>query len=353
ILALTIYIFDRLGALPPHTTLSDPLLPAVLAVTSFGTVIYGLRSTKMLTAVREIRLGKLAAIEMTAQTISIASTILLSLVYPSVWPLVFGAILSSLLTAGLSHIWISRFPDRFGWDHSAIREFYISGRWILASSGIQALATNADRFILAALASPTFLGLYSLAINFVLLVEVACGKLMSDVAYPALCEAARDKNSQFKHALRRIRFQIDSCYLLASGAFFASGQAIIDLLYDPRYAAAGQTLQVLALGLFFHRYLMFPFAYMALGQPQLMAVVNAVRLAGLIAMASTGWWIAELNGVVYGIALSTIPPAVAILWINRRFGLNDLKIELAVLPMWVMGYLLGLVAATTVRSLSG
>lgn len=353
ILSLVIYVVDQVGVLPPHTTLSDPLLPAVLAVTSFSTVLYGFRSTKMLTALRQIRLEKLAAIEITAHTSSIAFTIVLSHSYPSVWPLVFGAMLSSLITVVLSHVWISRFPDRLGWDRAAIREFYISGRWILASSGIQAFVVNADRFILAALASPTFLGLYSLAINFVLLVEIACGKLMSDVAYPALCEVAREKNGQFARILRRTRFQIDSFCLLASGGFFASGQAIIDSLYDPRYACAGPTLQVLALGLFFYRYLLFPFAYMALGQPQLMGVVNAVRLVGLIAITWTAWWFAGLDGVIYGIALSTLPAAAAILWINRRFALNDLKFELAVLPMWGIGYLLGSTAAMAKRFIFG
>ena len=353
VLCLAIYLGNTAGLFAPGTTLSDPQLPLVLAVASFSGVIYGFRSTKLLTAIREVRLGKVAAIDIIAQTLSVIFIIVLAVDYPSIWPLVFGGWVASLITTVLSHVWIERFPDQIGWDRETIKEFYTSGRWLLASSSIQALAINGDRFFLSALASPAFLGIYSLALSFILLVEVAGGKLITDVSYPSLCETARERRELFKRELERAKLQIDCGYLFASGAFYAAGSAIIWLLYDPRYHEAGRILQILSIGLFFHRYTLLPFAYMALGQPQLMAVVNAVRLVSLLCMASIGWWLLGLDGLLYGIALGMLPPALAILWLNQRFGLNNFKLELLVLPIWFVGYAAGWGGSAVIGFIAG
>jgi len=354
-LAISVGLFaaDQLGLLSPGSTWGAPDLPMVLAALTLTTVIHGFRSTKLMTAVRRMQLGKPSVIEVVSQISGLAVMIGYGLAYATIWALVVGAVASALVTVILSHTWLKGPTNRFCWDRSAISELYITGRWMMLSSIIQAFSTNIDRFLLAGVVSPVFLGLYSLALNLVLLVEILGGKLITDVAFPSLCEAAREDREGFSTHVFKARLPIDLGYLIASGLMFAAATSLVDLLYDDRYLEAGSILQILSLSLFFARYGIYPFAYLALGEAHLLAAVNFIRIIFSVILILGCYFAFGSYGAIFAIAMSGLSVMLSVFWLNRRFGLNNFAYELVVLPAWVVGYGLGLIAAKFIGYLLG
>ena len=143
----------------------------------------------------------------------------------------------------------------------------------------------------------------------------------------------------------------DTALLFAAGFLFASGQALVDLLYDPRYTGAGEALRILSFTMVASRYAVFNQVYMALGIPKYQAVANAFGLGFLIVMLPLGYHFFGLPGAIAAIALKGIAPVPVMFYINAKHGLNNFRLEAALLAVWPVGYAAGLVAAWLLHQL--
>jgi O-antigen/teichoic acid export membrane protein len=70
----------------------DPMLVPLVIVTGLTAVISGLNSTKLLTAFREISVGRVTLIELGSQILTVAFTVAFASVHSSVWALVNAAL---------------------------------------------------------------------------------------------------------------------------------------------------------------------------------------------------------------------------------------------------------------------
>jgi O-antigen/teichoic acid export membrane protein len=138
-----------------------------------------------------------------------------------------------------------------------------------------------------------------------------------------------------------MRLPADLGLLFVAGGLFAAGEWLIDLLYDPRYAGAGEMLQVLALSLFVARYALAQQVYLALGMPRYLAVIQGVRMVSLFALVPALLYLGGLDAAIWAIALHGLATLPFIFRFNSRLGLNDLGLELKVLGALPAGYLCG------------
>lgn len=341
------------GLMLPGSAWAAPELPVVLAIASVSALIAGFQSTNLISANRHLNLQRVVLIELIAQVVSLAVMIILSVFYQSIWPLVVGWIVSTVVTTFLSHYWLDGIANSFAWDRASLTELYNFGGWVLVSSILFVAATNMDRLLLAALVSPATIGLYSIALNLVLIVDGIGSRILGNVALPALSEIARTDPARFRQSIQRMRRPLDALLLAASGVLFAMGQSLVDLFYDSRYREAGAILQILSLSLIFIRYNLFTTVYLALGEPKWTAVVNLAKLAALVILVSLLYVTYGFHGAVYGVALhgALILPLIYVL--NERHRLNDLKFEVTILVMWGVGYALGCIGVLIIRRLLG
>lgn len=351
--AIGLAIAGHLGYLPKGSAWAEPQLPLVLAATSFGSIIVGLQSTNYVTASRNLQLKRLIVIDGAAQVAGLIVMIVAGALTRSIWALVGTALVSSLLQTVLSHTSLPGISNRFGWNERARREIYKFGIWILASSITFVLASNVDRILLGGLVSGTTLGIYSIALNLVMIVDNAASRLYEHVVLPALSRIAREEPQDFRRSLHRLRLPFDLGYLAAAGCIFATGPTLINILYDPRYESAGTMLQILSLSLVFSRFGILPIAYVALGRPQLQAITNAVKLVSAVLLMLVLYHFFGFNGALYGVALHSAAALPLYYWFNRSRGLNDLAFELIVLPAWPLGYLAGEAFVQIVRVIAG
>jgi O-antigen/teichoic acid export membrane protein len=328
--------------LPSQSVYADPQIPAYLVVASFSAVLLGLQSMKATTAGRNLQMERLFVIEIVAQFASLIFVILLGWVTRSLWSYIFGMLLSAAITALLTHCMLNGSSDRLGWDRLATRELFRFGRWTFLSSMLSAFAANGDRLLLGGWLNAQMLGFYSVAYNLASVPDGLVGRVFGGVSFPALSEAARQQPHRVPEIYFRMRWLTDAALLFIAGFLFSAGSAIVHLLYDPRYAAAGWMLEYLSFGLLFARYGISQSAYLALGRPEYVTILSVTKLISLFSFATVLFYAFGVQGAVLGIAFHMLPTTLCTFYLNRKHGLNSLRLELGVLFTWVIGWLIGI-----------
>jgi O-antigen/teichoic acid export membrane protein len=333
-----LYLANKYGLIPAGSTYATPVLPAVLLACSFVAVIQSFRSTKMFTANRHFSLARLTQIELISQLIGMAVTVGGAWMTRSVWAVVAGMVISTLATVLLSQYWLPGPRNRFHWDKGALHELMEFGRWVFISSAVSVLAMNGDRILLGGFVGAETLGLYSIAVLIAGAIEGALSKLMSVVSFPALSEIVRTAPQRLPSVLTRLRLYSDSVLLFVAGLLFATGQLLIDLLYDHRYAAAGQMLRILSFTMVASRYSMLNQAYLAMGYSKYLAWINVVSLAALFIAVPLAYRWFGFAGAIAVIATKNLATVPLIFRFNAKHQLNNFKLEAGVLLVWPLGY---------------
>ena len=342
LVSVALYIANHGGLIPPGLAYSAPELPLVIAVNSLSAVITGFQSTKVAAAHRDLDQKRLIQMEFAGQVLGTAVMIALGLATHSIWALVAGALTVAFTVTVLSHRWLSGLPNRFRWEKRAARELVHFGRWIFISSAIGVFVFQGDRLLLGGLIEADDMGMYVIAGLFVGVFEVGITRLFATVGLPALSEIARNEPSRLREIYYHMRVPGDLLLLFIAGLLSASGQLVIDLLYDPRYSAAGGMLQVLALRLVVVRYAAAEQVQLALGLSRNVMIVNVVNFVSLFTLIPLLFHFAGPPGAIWGIALYSVATLPFIYHFSGRSGLNNFRLEWLVLPAFPVGYVLGL-----------
>lgn len=341
LLSIALHFANLAGMLPAKSAYASPVLPLIIAVSSLSAIIFGFQSTQMAVADRSFDQKRLAQIELISQLAGLVVMIVFGVAAHSIWALVAGGLLASLTATALSHTWMSGHPNRFRLEKSALRELTQFGKWVFVSSAVGVLALNGDRLLLGGWVDAYVLGLYAIAVLIVRAIENALQKLFATVSLPALSEIARNDPSRLREVYYKLRVPGDLLLLFVTGLLFAAGQMLIDLLYDPRYSAAGGMLQILALSLFVVRYGVALQIYLALGTPRYLAIINVVRFISLYTLVPALYYLAGTQAVIWGVALHALATVPFVYGFNARLGLIDIRRELMVLVALPVGFLCG------------
>lgn len=341
VLALALSVAGAWHVLPAGSVYAAGELPALIFVMMLTPLILGFQSMKAITANRDLNLKHIVAIEVLSQAFYLVLTVALGWATRSVWSYVLSGIAASTFTVLLGHFWLKGPRDRFGWDSEALREIRQFGKWVFISSALSSAAMNGDRLLLAGWVSSSVLGYYSIANNLSYIGEAIANRLFGSVVLPTLSQVRRDQPERLPRLYFRLRWTVDAVLVTAAGFLFATGPWIIALLYDPRYASAGWMLQWLSFALLFVRYQLAQSAYLALGRPNYITVLNVAKLVSLFGLVPLLFYAFGIPGAIIGIAVHMLPASLCTFYFNHRHGLNNLRIELAALVLWPLGWLAG------------
>jgi O-antigen/teichoic acid export membrane protein len=337
-----IFLFDYKHLWPAGSVYAEPVLPYVIAALSFSAAISGFNSTKLATASRDLALRHVTLIDLLSQVIGIVIMVVWAWFERSIWALVVGALISSIVRMVLSHVVLPGLANRLHWDSHAFHEIFHFGKWVFLTSILGFLVMNGDRLILGGLTNASTLGLYAIAFFMVNSIQQIFTKIFGSVAFPALSEVVRERPDRLKQTYYKFRTPIDVSTLLATGFLFSAGHLLIRLLYDERYLPAGHMLEILSIALFEVRYNLLGQCFIALGKPKLLAPIISIRLIALYALMPLLFKWYGLDGAIWiagGSALFGLP---LIIYLKIRHGLFDFVKELRVLPVLLVGYMFGL-----------
>lgn len=337
-----IVLLARVGVFMPDSVYAHPDMPVVLALMGATAIVLGFKSPNMLLLDRNLDLRKIGLIELATQFVTTVASIVLAYYWRNVYSMIAGIIVGSFATVILSIVWVEGPRYQFLWDRKIAGELIRFGRWILLSTLAFVLAQNADRLLLGNWISAAELGLYAVALNLLTSVEQLMSRPFTAVALPAFSEVVRRNDGSMRAIYFRTRLPLDLAAVTAAGLLFATGQFLVDVLYDPRYQAAGRTLQILSFGLIFTRYNIAVAVHNAMMEPQVQSWTNLTKLISIVVLIPIGQAIAGFEGAIFAIALHMAPAMLLTWWHNRRHGLVDVPFELKTLLCWPVGYAVGL-----------
>ena len=347
LMALGLYGAGQSGWLTAGSVYASPQLPLLLAMGTLHAVIIGFETTKRFTADRRIDQKRVVLIELGAMFISIAVAIILAWFMRSVWAIVAGGLVAALCLVIAGHAWLHGHSNRFAWHRGFASQIFNFGKWILASSLLYVLAVNGDKLLLGVWVTPAVLGCYAIGQNLAQILELAVGRLFSQVASPAFADVMRNSPQRMREVYLRMRLPFDLVFISAAGFLFAIGPWLVGLMYDPRYAEAGTILQILSFTLIVARYGVSTGAYLALQAPHAQAAMNLVRVVAFFALVPLAYQVYGVHGAYWAIALSPAAMAPVVWWFDRRYGLLSWRHEVLTLAVWPLGWGLGFAFVST------
>jgi len=342
LLAVAAWVAQQADLWPAASTYAAPELPLVLAVTGLQAIIWGFQSTKIDVAVRTFQQKRVVLIDLASQVIGLVVMLVIGWFTRSIWSLVAAGVVAALAGTVLGHTALHGPGNRLQWDRSALTELVNFGRWILLSSIVGVLAMYGDRIWFGASMTVTELGVYSIAVLILGSIQTGLMKLFGAVALPAFSEATRDGD---KHRLRtlydRFKLLVDLVMLFVCGLFLTGSPLLIGWMYDERYAEAGSMLAILSLSFLMLRYTLTHQIWIALGHTKYQAMDNIIRVVSLWLLLPLLLYIGGPRLAIWGVALHALPTLVLIVYVNRKLEILNIKRELMVLPMVLVGALCG------------
>ena len=234
-------------ALPAARLYNEPMLAQLLPVASLNALILGFVTTKMATANRHLMLGRLTAVELGTQAAGIVIMVILAIWWQSVWALVIGGILSTLLKVILLDKVLPGHRNRLQWERAALHDLFGFGKYIFLSTIAGFLIRQSDRAVLGAYISLAALGVYNVGYFLGTVPILLSRAAVNRIILPVYRMRPTTENVQNRaQVFQTRRFLIAGTMML--GVILAySGVPLVEFLYDDRYHLAGPVVVLFSL----------------------------------------------------------------------------------------------------------
>jgi len=309
---------------PVAAYFGEPDLRQYLPVSALTLVIAGFNPTKLFTANRHLRAGRVTAIELAVQAIGIVVAVALALAFRSVWALVISGVISSLAHLVLLRLFLPGAGNSLTWERRAAGELIHFGKWIFLATICGFAIGQADKVIIGGYLSTYDFGIYSIGFFLASFPLLLGHVVVHRVLIPIYRETPPRENRENFLALRRMRIPATAALFAMALALAFSGVWLVDLLYDPRYAVAGgivvlfavmQTPAIIALT--------YDQAALASGESRRYFVLAAVRAGMIIAGMLIGLGMGGLPGALVGHGAGHLAAYPFVVWLARTEGAWD------------------------------
>lgn len=320
------------AAAPVGWIYGDPRLRDVLFALALMPLLQGVQSLYPVLALAHRRLLPSTLLEIGGRVAGMIASIVIALFSPTVWSLVAGTLAGVAVTSIGGHFVAGYWP-RFTFDWQYIQKQWRFSRWIQTSSTLTFVGGQIDKALFPFLFGMTALGVYGIGAAFAAMPTQVTQRWSATVFYPLATQLLRGDQAARAQLIRVRTTMLLYCAVMTL-AVVAVSPAFFTLLYEPRYRAAAQFAQVLALGIFFDvgeaslRHLP-----LVEGTPQYEVWAVVVRLAAFGAaalgvLAFGGGAASYALAVVFGAAVSHL----FMLIVCARRGYLGVRTDLIITP---------------------
>jgi O-antigen/teichoic acid export membrane protein len=293
-------------AYPISLMYEQPILFPVLCVLGINAVIVGFQTTGFASADKNLTIGARTSIELAAQLMGVAVMIIWATFIPSIWALVGGSVVSSIFLVMLGHFVLSKHRHKLIIVREHLDEIIHFGKWIFLSSVVGFFANQLDKLILGKLLSMEMLGFYTIAYTLSQLPILISTQLGSRVMLPVYSKLQDLGQKEFRGYVFKIRTRLAGMLLPVALIFMAFGDQIVNCLYDDRYHSAGWMTEVLSIGVAIHLATYAGPFLLAMGKSKIFSIMVILKTIILVISMYAGWLYHAEEGLIYGIALSSL-----------------------------------------------
>ncbi|KPP85341.1 MAG: Membrane protein involved in the export of O-antigen and teichoic acid [Rhodobacteraceae bacterium HLUCCO07] len=301
-----------------------PELALMLPVSALTLILTGFLPTRMDSAQRHLRVGRLTVLDIANQVIGIGAAVLLAWWWQSVWALVVSGVLGSVAQLVLHHLFLPGGSNRFRWEPAAARELIGFGKWIFLSTVAGFALTQADKLLIGKYLALDLFGVYNIGFFLASFPLLMGGMLVRRILIPVYREwPPRESAANFAR-LRRMRLMVSGALFGLVAVLALGGVWIVDLLYDPRYAMAGAVVVVIAcmqvpqiIALTYDQ------AALAAGDSKRFFVLAGSKATAMVAALVIGLEWAGLFGALIGQGVAMVAVYPVVIWLSRSTGAWD------------------------------
>ncbi|MEO8296710.1 MAG: oligosaccharide flippase family protein [Burkholderiales bacterium] len=340
--AVVLLFANQLGLLPSDSVYANANLPWVVAALSVTSIIQGADPMRAWMAQRNLAITRLLALEILAQFVGSLATIAFGFLFRSVWALLLGTVVGSLVRFSLLYRYLPGDRERFGINADCKKLILANSHWIASSSIVGFFVLNGDRVVLGSLFNEHDFGLYTIALTLAGAFQTIVSKLLATVLYPALAEIHRDGRGRMPAALAKVQRTFDLTVVAAAVAVSCLGSLLISTLYDPRYREAGPVLSIIILGTIALRSQITEHLYFITNHSKFATLSRMAQLIAIFAFPVIGCQIWGNSGALWGLVASQFINLPFVLYFRYQQRLLTLASEAALLPSIAAGTAIGL-----------
>ncbi|MCB2017479.1 MAG: oligosaccharide flippase family protein [Hydrogenophaga sp.] len=309
----------------------------LIPLVSLTALMEGLRSPRILSAARHMRVGQTTRLEIAVTVVH--TTILLTLAWfmRSVYALAIAGVVSTALHATLTYWFLPGERARFTLEPTAVRSIFSFGKWIFLSTLLTFLAIQIDRLAFSALYPLVEVGVYSIAASLALMIPTLIGSLQSAVIFPwyaRMLEEGVGLADAFEKAKRPV--MVVSTFVVV--VLIVGAKSFFALAYDTRYAQAALYLPVLALSAWFNNLgSLYGSAFLVKGLSKWLAFASATKVVSFLVFL---WLLSLFEGsmlsATFVVLMSEVVTTVVSRYLGWKLGLKRLGIETTMFAMLVV-----------------
>ncbi|GAA6207061.1 lipopolysaccharide biosynthesis protein [Cognatishimia sp. WU-CL00825] len=311
-------------AWPAAQFFDAPELSQIMPVIGLTLIISGFNPTRLDTANRHLKFGRLTVIDLCSQVISLIIAVVAAWILGTVWALVISGVLAALIQLILLTVYLPGKRNRFQWEKPAARELINFGKWIFLSTVVGFFLSQGDKIILGKFLSLEILGIYNIGFFLASFPLLLGGTVTRRILIPIYRERPPNASIQNFKNLQKMRFLLSAALLSALAVLAISGSWLIETLYDPRYVLAGGILVLIASAQLPQLIVLsYDQAALAAGDSKRFFVLALARTVLMILGLMLGVTYFGLFGALIGQGLAMVLVYPVVVWLARHQGTWD------------------------------
>jgi O-antigen/teichoic acid export membrane protein len=332
---------DLYGAMSLPGVYGNPALPLVLISLAVVALIQGFASTNLHLAARQRDVGAITRIDLIGQIVSIFVMVGYATVSPTILALIWGNVAGAAVRCVLSHMLLPGGASRLRYKRAHVGEIWRFGRWIVLSSLMTFLASHGDRLILGGLIDAKTLGVVGIALFLVESVRGIFARLVANVAFPIISDAARANTEAIREKLARGQKLLDVAAPMTAGLLWALGPITVKTLYDARYESAGLYLSVVGISLYAQRYSLAAQLLMVQGRSRAYSMRSVLEALFVLFFVPVGFSLWGISGALAATVVARFLVAPYLVAYTRDWQILTFRSEFRALAVFLGAALIG------------
>lgn len=334
-----------IAAWPLAFVYKKPELALLLVAAGMEVAISGFNSTSLSVFRRNLEQHRTVLLQITTQIVGVIAMATLAFSLRNIWAIIISQWIMSTYNVIRSHAINTGPPNRLHWDPKVAKTIFRFGRWIFVSTILTYLSTQIDRLMLARMIPMAIFGSYAIANNIIDIPRSLVGRFNDMVLFPVVSRRTELPRTELRAKLEKHRWYPMIAMACGIAALAGTGDIIMRILFDARYAPAAWILPILTLGIWPRAISQTSAgALVALGKVHYMPMGGLSRLLAVAGGLTVAHHYFGLPGVVIVVALSEVPPMVVNQYGRWRLGLKTTRQDtlMTLLLVALLGTIVGL-----------
>lgn len=346
VVCVVVYMLQQRDYFRSDSAFADPELPYLMMGTSVTFICIGMGSANQMLYDRKLDHDLIFRFTMCFTVLNGTLPFIMVYLTGSIWGLVIASVTIAAVRASLSWVFFKGPPMKLRFDREHLLLFLHRGKWVMSQTMLSTIGSTADRVLFGLMFTDAWFGLYYLAVQISQIFEQLLRGFENKVGIQLFNNLAEDGPEKFREKYYRLRMPLDFVSFTTAGFLAVIAPALIDLIYEPRYAQVADFIQILAFASIFTGPCLIRQAFMSSREFRLTSIFTFARVVFFWASLSFAIIVVEsVTLAMWLVAIQRLPEMLLLLHYGHKRGWISYWREVRMAPCLALGAALGYVGA--------